>query len=447
MIRNPRWLAPRHGQDWRDEETLKAIDWLTSTIPAKAWEKRIDAVRTHFEAARAEWAEAKPVALFDPADTVAWYIFQSQAYAANRVDWFEPEGFRLAPLFRRLGQLVDDLKSVEGAEARAAALMTHGRKQPDDGLYEFLVAGAYKHRGWTRVAFVPEQPGVAKTQDLLVERPRRKWAVECKRVNRSGYEFEERQRGEALAKPVHDRCRELNRSVTMAVRFDEELAKVPDGYLLERLETYLRTGRGYFKDPQAEVGIDPVDWSLAQTALAVDDIYYGSSRMIELLAGFYVDDADHSVLAKWTPAKGRPLYATAVSQASVVSWTSESMAASMRKAKHFRSLVAQAAKQLPPDVPGVVHVGYEARDGNAANGLRHYLNRVEMKTFSPGATRLRWVYANYMTPERTTARMESAALTETTAAYKIGQHSTQEPLHHHLLFDDEGGIPGSHLTR
>lgn len=50
---------------------------------------------------------------------------------------------------------------------------------------------------------VPEQLGSSKTPDLVVSSNRRRWAVECKRINRSGDELEEHACAEAFAKSKH----------------------------------------------------------------------------------------------------------------------------------------------------------------------------------------------------------------------------------------------------
>lgn len=181
------WLAQRHGQDWRDEDVLSAVAWLQSLVPSAEWALRLAAVEARFQAAKLEWAEGRRVALFDPADTIAWYVHQAIRYAnpALRPDFFLPEGYRIAPLFKRVGQLRDALVGIDGGEERATRLMTENTAQPDDGIYELLVAGAYARRGWDQVQFVPEAPGVAKRNDLFVERAGDGWAVEIKRAGRS----------------------------------------------------------------------------------------------------------------------------------------------------------------------------------------------------------------------------------------------------------------------
>lgn len=70
---------------------------------------------------------------------------------------------------------------------------------------------------------------------------------------------------------------------------------------------------------------------------------------------------------------------------------------------------------------------------------------MKCKRASSGAegSRLRYVYANYLRPEHSNARMESWAVSETTAYYPIGKHRTPQPLPHHLLLEDGDGTSKS----
>jgi hypothetical protein len=192
--------------------------------------------------------------------------------------------------------------------------------------------------------------------------------------------------------------------------------------------------------------IEHADLRPLRTILRHDDIIFGASRMIELLMGNYMDAVDYRMAGAWAPARGRPFHATAVTRASVVGWVSASEEAARRKASHFRALVADKAGQLY-DRPGILHVGYETTGGNAVEGLRHQLNAEQMATFEPRGSTLEWVYGNYMTPEHTTARMESAALSETTAIYPIKGQQHPQPLPNHMLFLDDEGAPGYHWLR
>jgi len=447
MRNSPVWIAQRHGQDWRDEESLAAIEWMTRLIDFKAWQARLERVRDTFHDARRRWLDGDRVALFDPTDLAAWYVFQANAYAVDRSEWYEPEAYRLAPVFHRLGQLLPQLTGIAGAEERAARILTDGRRQPDDGIYELLVAGAYKRNGWPKVEFIPEEPGRRKTNDLNVARGRRRWAVECKRVGRSEYAADERAQGARLAAPVHALARERRRSLIVEVNFRIELCDVPAGYLHARVEEGIVRLPFGWSDEIAEGGVREVAWGDLQYVLARDDLYFGSSRMIQLAAGRYLAEADHSMEGDWTSVEARPFHAHEVQRLSLVSWLSSSSEAARRKARHFRAMVARASEQLPGDRPGIVHVGYELLGGNGADARRDLNNRLELVTFDPGDSRLRWVYGNYMVPEHTTEPNESAALRETTAIYRVGSGTTPDPLPHHALFSDGRMVPGGYWMR
>lgn len=442
------WLAQRHGQDWRDEDVLSAVAWLQSLVPSAEWAPRVAAVEARFQAAKLEWAEGRRVALFEPADAIAWYVHQALRYAdpALRPDFFLPEGYRIAPLFKRIGQLRDALAGVDGGEDRAARLMTENTAQPDDGIYELLVAGAYARRGWDDVRFVPEAPGIAKRNDLMVERPGDAWAVEIKRAGRSGYARDERLAGERMAEGAHALSRKADRPLLLLTRFREELHTLGDDYLAAKVERFLGSATIYEWDDEGGEGmVADVDWTRLHAVMSEDDIYFGSSRMVELLLGTYEPGVDFTMAGDWTPAEGRPLHADWVDHLSLVGWRSGSDEAARRKSMHFRSVVGKASLQLPGDRPGAIHVGYEGAGGNNEDGRRHELNRREMATFEPSATGLRMVYGNYFMPELVTARNESSAVTETMAWYPVGRDRTAKPLPGHLLFMDEDGLPGSHL--
>ena len=353
---------------------------------------------------------------------------------------------RAVPFLTRIGKELPLLLSVKGVEQRAARMMLADRRQPDSSIYELLVALAYRRGGWGRVEFVPETPGHGRTPDLHVFRPRSRWAVECKRLVPSPYAAREKVRGMKLADPVHALSLELNESVVVEVMYKIELADVPDDYLVAHARHAIEQRSSTpWDDEIASGSVRPVNWPLTRKVLAKDDVYFGSSRMIELLIGYYVHEADHSMAAKWRPSQSRPAYAETLYQASVVSWRSMSRAAKHQKARHFRRVLARAEGQLPSDRPGVIHIGIESYAGADVDFARHFFNTLEARWFVPRKSRLRWVYGNYFVPEATTRKDESWAITETMVPYRVGSHRTRWPLPGHMLVSPEGeGRQGVH---
>lgn len=194
-------------------------------------------VEAQFHAARTLLVKGEDAPLFNPSDTAAWYIFQARAYAQNRRDWVPEQAVRIAPVLTRIGTDLSELLRIPGAEDVARRLMNQDRSQPDDGLYELVVARAYQRHGWD-VAFVPTKPGIAKTHDLNVTKGRRRWAVECKRMARSADHLREIERAKTLAHRVHQLARMHFRSLEMKVAFRRDPATLPDDILERRAAAY-----------------------------------------------------------------------------------------------------------------------------------------------------------------------------------------------------------------
>lgn len=440
----PNWIAPREGQDWRDDEVLAAVDWLKGFVPRAEMERRLDAARARLTRAGELWRNGEGADAHDPADAAAWWILQGESFGDGR-EWTAPDMLaRTVPYLTRLGRELDRIRAIPGAEERAERMMNGGRAAVEPAIYELLVALAWSRHGWT-TTFVPEVRGGPRSPDLIVARPRRHWAVECKRVTRTAYAENERAHGLALASPVHRLSERLGRSVVVRVAYKAELQDIPADYLEARVAEALE-GPLQWDDAVSAGRLTPPNWRLVREVMDRDDVYYGSSRMIELASGRYDDQADHSFSGRWRPAEGRPFYASTLYHCSVVTWISTARQAQLLKAQHFRRLIADAEGQLPDDRPGVVHVGFETMNGRASERLRHLRNVVEARLYTPRNPRFRWVYGNYFAPERTTARMETWALNESMAPYRIGRHRTAWPLPDHMLVSDEDDLhPGMHF--
>ena len=112
---DPDWTAPRGGRDWHDDELMLAVAWLESFVPHREMEHRLDAAKAFFGAARQRMREGVPTALFDPADTAAWYILQAETFAIDRAFW-TPEGvMRAVPSLTRIGMPTASCRPIDRA--------------------------------------------------------------------------------------------------------------------------------------------------------------------------------------------------------------------------------------------------------------------------------------------------------------------------------------------
>lgn len=234
--------------------------------------------------------------------------------------------------------------------------------------------------------------------------------------------------------------------IVSEIMYKAELHEIPDNYLANHAYRYIDSRTPLFFDDEYASGyIRSINFSLIRRIMLSDYVYFGGSRMIEILAGYYRHDFDHSISAKWRPATDKPGFADAVYHASIVSWKSASKKAIIKKARHFKSTLAKAERQLPSDRPGVIHIGIESSADKQIDFHRHISNMVETKLFTNDSSRLRWVCGNYFVPEATTKRDEAWAIVETMVPYKIGSHRTKLPLPgHFILTPEDVGRSGVH---
>lgn len=244
---DPLWIARRDGQDWRDDDVQAAIDWLRGLAPAADIAARIEAQRQGLDAALAIWRDGGQAPPTDGQDPAAWWLLQGADFADGRRHSVPEEAARITPLLKRLGADLAILRGIPGAEDRAGRLLTERRTTMDAGVYELLVALAWRRDGWT-VEFVPEQRGGPATADFLASRPNRRWAVECKRLDRSTYAINEAAHGTRLANPVHDLLRGAGPPLVVETLYNVELQDVPDGVGPERSDGLFKRDAGQLFD-------------------------------------------------------------------------------------------------------------------------------------------------------------------------------------------------------
>jgi len=336
----PLWVAPRNANDWQDEGAIRAVNWLKSFVPEAEMQRRLESCQETYLRARSQWERNEEVSLFDTRDVAAWLIFQAETCATDRRYWMPDAAARIVPYMSRLGTELEGLQGIEGVDERAERLMRSEKAQPESGIYELLVALAYHRHGWSTVRFIPEQPGRNRTPDLHISKRGTRWAVECKRLRPSSYAEEEAAHGRRLARPVHHLCEDRSKSVVVEISYQVELSQLPDTFLIDAIADDLRRSENFrIHSDQAIIRVRPVTWDLFRPVIAHDYVYYGSSRMIELLSGYYEHKAQHSMSARWVRATDMPMYAESVSQASVVSWFSCSNRALTARARHFRRVI------------------------------------------------------------------------------------------------------------
>lgn len=390
--------------NWPDDPDLRrAVDWFASFMPDEDWRRRRFASLERFiNAATGNLAQDPSGAgrFFSQDDQFAWYLFLGQASLDHPTVYDFMFGSRVLPLLRAIGRSLELLKGVEGVAQRVERMVGSERRQPNGGLFELLVAAAYRREG-ADVRFLPEEPGGKKTHDMDVRIRGREWAVECKRMEIGEYTEKERARAREIWLPTARELQQRGLNVLAKIQFTSELDAVSPDYLACHAVEWTSGGLVQphrWEDRHGFGTIGTLDMTPLKTVLKTDDVALHSSRMMELLTGKYKRNAKviqvlHAKMAD------NPLYVEECDQAVVLDWESQSPDAIDGKARDVLKRLADGTRQLPDDRPGVVHIGLEAVDGDDVEKLRYQKVINTVSNFDAQGKRLDYVYVSWFAPE------------------------------------------------
>jgi hypothetical protein len=123
-----------------------------------------------------------------------------------------------------------------------------------------------------------------------------------------------------------------------------------------------------------------------------------STRLHELLTGRYIRHASHIQITRHKMGMS-PRFMSECDLAVLVRWKSSSDVAITAKARDVLRKLAEAADQLPSDRTSVVHIGFEAVEGDDVECARYEKILKSTASFDPGGKRLSHVYCHYFVPE------------------------------------------------
>ncbi len=283
-------------ETWRDNPDLRrGLDWLKSFMSDADWKRRREAAVDRLYAAALQQLEDGPKGrFFAETDTLGWYVFLADAFLDHNWNYEPIFGSRVIPVFSSIGRNLELLKPVDGIVQRARRLVNEERRQPNGGLFEMLVAAAYRRAGGD-VAFRPEHPGGLQTYDMDVALDGRTFAVECKRMETGEYGDRERMRMRELWGPTTAGLAEAGRSAFCDAHFVVPIEEVPADYLTGKTKGWLASDMPslVWRDEIAFGVVGEPDLEPLQEVLKTDDVMAASNRMLELITGRYVRHANY----------------------------------------------------------------------------------------------------------------------------------------------------------
>jgi len=383
-----------------DPDIKKAVEWFKSFIPVEEWiERRARVARRLYESTLGLSNPNGDGRFFDSKDSFGWYLFLGEAFVDHIGNYDYLFGSRVIPLFQAIGRNLDFLLQVRGIEGRVARMVGKDKSQPNGSLFELLVAASYRRAGG-EVTFVNEQAGKFKTHDLDVYINGVTWAVECKRMEVGQYSERERARIGVLWNAAGKLLASLDKNTLCHVSFKVELEDIPVSYLFEKVDSWLKSSQVslIWDDSYSSGTINSLDLQPLRNLLATDSVLGNSNRLLELLTGKYTRNANHRTILNVKHADN-PRYIDDCDLAIVLNWESLSLEAIEEKARDIKKKLAEATEQLPENRPSIVHIGFEALEGDIVEALRHKKIMQTALEFDPKSKKLEYVYCHYFVPE------------------------------------------------
>ena len=403
------WISPEifdtdlKPPGWPDDPDLRrAVDWLLTFLTPEDWRRRrFDALQKFLNAATGTSPDSPGNGrFFDDRDQFGWYLFLAQAFLDHPTIYDHMYGSRVIPVLTAIGRNLKLLRQVNGIESRVRRMVSQEKSQPNACLFELLVAAAYRREG-AKVAFLEERPGVAKTHDMDVSLRETDWAVECNRMEGGDSAERERLRARDLWLPAAAATEARAASALCTADFLVELDAVPDDYFVEKVRQWLASSATLplkWQDAFSIGTLEPLNLGPLQKMLATDDVALSSSRMHELLTGKYKRNA-HIISSLRIKLAENPLYVDTCDAGSVFDWESSSDTAINGKARDVLKRLADGCSQLPSGRLGIVHIGFEAVDGNVVEANRYKKVIDSIARFDPNGKALEYVYVSWFAPE------------------------------------------------
>jgi hypothetical protein len=424
----------------------RAVEYFKSLMKPEDWVARRAAIAERlYQSLIGELEDpAGKGKFFDDRDLFDWYLFLGEAFTDHPWNYEVIYGCRVVPILIGIGRELDNLMRIDGFQERALRLVNEGRAQPNGLLFEMLVAAAYARAG-AKVVLRPEAPGQSKSPDIDVDLKGKSWAVECKRLEAGEYADAERQRMRELWK---DPCLLLlwdKRNSILDVDFKIELSDVPEDYLQQKVRRFVQGYRTSFSwsDRIAHGTISNLDIEPIKKELEISYLLHPSPQFTKLLTGSY-HRAQSMLSACAMKYSSNPHFIEGLGLAVVARWSSLSEEAVQKKARDVLKRLAEATQQLPSDVDGVVHIGFEALGENEIERRRYEKIIRSVSGFDRGKSKLAAIYCHYFAADPNPE--ETWAIDETVQWF--GTSRTGRPLETgKLLPSDQGGRPGVHWDK
>lgn len=380
ITRNRRTLASRVNVDPVSRSNVDlGFSVLKRALGDAEWRRRRSGVIDYLSSVGGPSSLADAATIRVRHDEIAWYMFLAEQVLENPLCIEPLQTTRNLPFVAALGERYKCHDRVKNLDRKLRELLTTYRADPDGILFEVLVALSYAHKGWNVDMLEPSQK---KTPDMRVQKAERDIFVECKRQSRSSAYADKESvaflRQWDAAKHVLFQVRQW---LWFRCNFHVDVAALPDGLLAGVL------GRGLplvqdqvclHDGPDLTLWARRIDHVAVRAHFLENRVKPNSPFLTGLLGGDWAPpDANvtlamaakySDVVACEAPVLGQ--YVDDIAWACGMTRVFDSEVSITKKARDIKHLLVDAVEQVPDDKPSIIHIAFEALDGDAVETRR-----------------------------------------------------------------------------
>ncbi|WP_368656577.1 hypothetical protein [Pantoea agglomerans] len=387
--------------------TKAFYELLVERLGTNSWEVRKNAYLRRIRDKESKINIKAPIEpqLFSPAeDDIDWYILAS--YLAH--DFIHSDSTyssrRIYPYAMAIGSVADQLRDVPYVNAVLDKMLANNNK-PETQLFELLTAAFYLKNGYD-VSFIPENSIVwpdgktKKSPDMLVRFGNIEFYVECKRADKQTRYAKTEEK--AWAEIWADLSRHMLNVAPWKIVdliFHEQLENVKPEEVIKAVDLTLRSKAGMLRVNSISVEIKSIDKKELKSHYRNFSVKANSPQH-ELLVFGNMDSNEKRSIATVANKIIRPgtsedilnIFVKGVAKCVGAQWRCDHEISLSRRSKHFKSLLNDAVKQIPPDRDGVVHILFETCDGIKIEELRRDKNKLNISSYDASETTILGVF-------------------------------------------------------
>lgn len=305
-------------------------------------------------------------------DKISWYMFLVDILGIEKTSDDPFESHRIYPIFAAIGDQLEKLKAVPNVHGVITKLLSSKHNQPDNFLFELLVASHYLRNGYD-VSFIEEHPAL-QTPDLKVSKFETDIFIECKRLETiTVYAEKENKAWDALWKALSIEMIKARKEYWIDITFKTPPSKVKPDKIIKAFHELTKASphtKANLETPEFKATIHTIDMRNIENHFLTYSVRANSPQVHALIFGDVNPNEKRSTATIPTEISrpGHPgavlnIFLEGITKCAGAQWRCTSPESVDKRSKHFKTIIKNAASQIPPNSLGIIHTFYETSEG------------------------------------------------------------------------------------